>query len=274
MSESLRVAVAQFAPGPGRDENLAGIAQLTAEAAREGAQLVVFPEYSAFFGGPMGAHWVAAAELLDGPFVAGLAEIARAHGVTLVAGMLEVASRPDRFRNTIVALAPDGALVSVTRKLHLYDAFGQTESDWAEPGAIVPAATFDVGGVPVGVQTCYDLRFPEVTRRLADAGAELVLVPAEWVAGPDKRHAWRTLAAARAIENTLYLAAADHPPPVGVGASLILDPLGREVAFLDDEVGVAAATVDRAEVARVRQVNPALALRRFRVEPVERPDTA
>lgn len=267
MSETLRVAVAQFAPGPARDENLAGVVQLVREAAREGAELVVLPEYSAFFGGKMGPHWVAAAEALDGPFVAGLADIARSNGVVVVAGMLETASRDDRFRNTIVALGADGSLLSVTRKLHLYDAFGQTESDWAEPGDIVGAESFDVGGVPVGVQTCYDLRFPEVTRRLVDAGAELVLVPAEWVAGPDKRHAWRTLAAARAIENTVYLAAADHPPPVGVGASLIVDPLGCEVAFVDDEVGVAAATIDRAEVVRVRAVNPALALRRFRVEP-------
>lgn len=268
MSETLRVAVAQFAPGPNRDENLAGIAQLVGEAAREGAELVVLPEYSAFFGGAMGAHWVAAAEPLDGPFVTGLAAIAREHTVVVVAGMLETATRDDRFRNTIVALDAEGTLVSVTRKLHLYDAFGQTESDWAEPGdSAEPATTFAVGGVPVAVQTCYDLRFPEVTRRLVDAGAEVVLVPAEWVAGPDKRHAWRTLAAARAIENTVYLAAADHPPPVGVGASLIVDPLGREVAFVDDEVGVAAATIERAEVERVRTVNPALRLRRYRVEP-------
>jgi len=267
MSETLRVAVAQFAPGPSRDENLAGIAQLVGEAAREGAELVVLPEYSAFFGGKMGEHWVAAAEPVDGPFVTGLADIATSHGVAVVAGMLETASRDDRFRNTIVALGADGGLLGVTRKLHLYDAFGQTESDWAEPGEIIVPETFAINGVPVGVQTCYDLRFPEVTRRLVDAGAELVLVPAEWVAGPDKRHAWRTLAAARAIENTVYLAAADHPPPVGVGASLIVDPLGRELAFVDDEVGVAAATIDRAELARVRTVNPALTLRRFRVEP-------
>ncbi|HET8957099.1 MAG TPA: carbon-nitrogen hydrolase family protein [Microcella sp.] len=267
MTESLRVAVAQFAPGADRAANLAGIRSLAGAAAREGSELVLFPEYSAFFGGRMGEHWVAAAEALDGPFVAGLGEIAREHAITVVAGMLETATRSDRFRNTIVALDPEGALVHVTRKLHLYDAFGQTESDWAEAGEIVDAATFPVAGVPVGVQTCYDLRFPEVTRRLADAGAELVLVPAEWVAGPDKRHAWRTLAAARAIENTLYLAAADHPPPVGVGASLIVDPLGREIAFIDEGTTVAAASVERAEIARVRAVNPALALRRFRVEP-------
>lgn len=267
MSETLRIAVAQFAPGPSRDENLASIDRLVGEAARDGAELVLFPEYSAYFGGPLGPHWVAAAEPLDGPFVAGLADIARRHGVVTVAGMLETASRPDRFRNTIVAMGVDGALLTATRKLHLYDAFGQTESDWAEPGPIVTPEPFRLGGISIGVQTCYDLRFPEVTRRLVDVGVDLVLVPAEWVAGPDKRHAWRTLAAARAIENTVYLAGADHPPPVGVGASLIIDPLGRERAFLDDEIGVALATIERSEIVRVRTANPALALRRFRVEP-------
>jgi deaminated glutathione amidase len=267
MSQTLRIAVAQFAPGTSRGDNLAGIAGLVGEAARQGAQLVLLPEYSAYFGGKMGEHWVEAAEPLDGEFVRGLVAIARKNEIVTVAGMLELASRSDRFRNTIVAIDADGSLLGVTRKLHLYDAFGQTESDWAEPGEIVDPTPFTVGGVRVGVQTCYDLRFPEVTRRLVDAGAELVLVPAEWVAGPDKRHAWRTLAAARAMENTVYLAGADHPPPVGVGASLIVDPLGREIASLDDEVGVAVATVDRAEVVRVRTVNPALRLRRFRVEP-------
>lgn len=267
MSSAPRVAVAQFAPGPDRDTNLAAMASLAADARAQLADLVLFPEYSAYFGGRLDHLSVEAAEPLDGPFVRGLATIAAQQDIVVAAGMLETASRDDRFRNTIVVVAPSGELLSVTRKLHLYDAFGQTESDFAEAGEIVPATTFALGDARVAVQTCYDLRFPEVTRRLVDAGADLVLVPAEWVAGPDKRHAWQTLAAARALENTVYLAGADHPPPVGVGASLIIDPMGREIAFLDDEQGVATATIELSEVARVRALNPALTLRRFRVEP-------
>ncbi|HZK59138.1 MAG TPA: nitrilase-related carbon-nitrogen hydrolase, partial [Cryobacterium sp.] len=114
-------------------------------------------------------------------------------------------------------------------------------------------------------QTCYDIRFPEVTRRLVDAGADLVLVPAEWVRGPLKEQHWRTLVTARALENTIYLAAADHAPPVGVGNSMVVDPMGVELVTIGETTDVAVAWVSAERVAAVRAVNPALALRRFRV---------
>jgi predicted amidohydrolase len=151
------------------------------------------------------------------------------------------------------------------RKLHLYDAFGYRESDWVEPGPIAAPETFAWEGFTVGIQTCYDVRFPEVTRRLVDAGADLVLVPAEWVRGPLKEEHWRTLVTARAIENTVYVAAADHTPPIGVGASMIVDPMGVALASLGEEPGVVVAEVTRERVASVRRTNPALAVRRFGV---------
>jgi len=269
MTDRTGVAVAQFAPGADRDENLARLRALAALAVDRGAGLVVAPEYSSFFAPELGPEWVAAAEPLDGPFVRGLGAIARELGIVLVAGLVEVGTRDDRFRNTIVAVGVDGGVLAVSRKLHLYDAFGATESAWAEPGAIEPPQLFELGpeGLRVGIQTCYDLRFPEVTRRLVDAGAELVLVPSEWVAGPHKLHAWRTLVTARAIENTVYLAAADHPPPVGVGASMIVDARGELLAELDAETDAVVAALTREHLDEVRGVNPALRLRRFRVEP-------
>jgi predicted amidohydrolase len=115
--------------------------------------------------------------------------------------------------------------------------------------------------------TCYDLRFPEVGRLLADAGADVILVAAEWVRGALKEHHWRTLLTARAIENTLFVAAADHPPPLGVGHSMIVDPQGVQIAAVGTTTDVAVAHLEVDAVARVRRVNPALALRRFRVEP-------
>ena len=119
----------------------------------------------------------------------------------------------------------------------------------------------------MALQTCYDVRFPEVTRRLVDAGATLVLVPSEWVRGPLKEHHWRTLLTARALENTVFLAAADHTPPIGVGTSLIIDPMGVAVAALGEAVDVAVAFLAPERVASVRAINPALALRRFAVVP-------
>jgi predicted amidohydrolase len=185
----------------------------------------------------------------------------------VVAGLVERTDERHRFANTLVAVAPSGDLVAVYRKQHLYDAFGSRESDWVVPGEIVEPQLFEVDALRVGLQTCYDLRFPEVTRLLADAGADLVAIPAEWVRGPLKEHHWSTLLQARAIENTLYVAAADHTPPVGVGASAIIDPMGVTIAGLAETTGIAVAEVSRERIERVREVNPALALRRYRVVP-------
>lgn len=259
------VAVAQFAPIDDMQANLRVIRDLATAAVGRGARLVVFPEYSSFFEPAIGSASIAAAEPVDGDFVRVLEALAKVLGVHIVAGMLERTDDPVRVSNTLVALDPHGTLVATYRKLHLYDAFGQRESDNVIPGAIETPETFVVDGITVGLQTCYDLRFPEVTRRIVDAGADLVLVPSEWVRGPLKEHHWRTLATARAIENTVYLAAADHAPPIGVGNSMIVDPMGVELATIGDETGIAVGWVGRDRLDAVRASNPALALRRFRV---------
>ena len=264
---ALGVAVAQFAPGSDAAANLAVMSALAETAVARGARLIVFPEYSAFFEPVMSLSFVAAAEPLDGPFVTALAALAAACGVHIVAGMLEATDDPSRFSNTLIAVDPAGQQVAKYRKLHLYDAFGDRESDWVLAGAVEEPETFEAGGLRVGLQTCYDIRFPEVTRRLVDAGAELVLVPAEWVRGPLKEQHWRTLLTARALENTVYLAAADHAPPVGVGNSMVVDPMGVELVTIGETTDVAVAWVLPERLTAVRARNPALALRRFAVVP-------
>ncbi|GAA2012215.1 carbon-nitrogen hydrolase family protein [Microbacterium ulmi] len=258
------VAVAQFAPAADTEANLEVIAQLASTAAQRGARVVVFPEYSSYFVDLFDESLAAHAQEVDGPFTSALARIAAEHGLVVVAGLLERGGDGRRVRNTVVAVAADGVRARY-RKLHLYDAFGQRESDWVEPGELAEPETFEVEGLRFGLMTCYDLRFPEVGRLLADAGADVFLVPAEWVRGPLKEHHWRTLVHARAIENTVFVAAADHPPPLGVGASMIVDPQGVEIAAVGTATDVAVAHLDQAAVERVRRVNPALALRRFRV---------
>ena len=262
----LGVGVAQFAPTASREANLESMAELVERAVGRGARLVLFPEYSSYFVDPFDESLASNAETVDGPFVTALIALAAHHDICIVAGMVERADDDRRVRNTVVAVDAGGVL-ALYRKLHLYDAFGQRESDWVEAGEIAEPETFERDGVRFALQTCYDLRFPEVTRLLADAGADVVLVPAEWVRGPLKEHHWRTLLQARAIENTLYVAAADHPPPLGVGHSGVIDPQGVEVAAVGTGTDVAVGFVERAAVERVRRTNPALALRRFRVEP-------
>lgn len=255
----------QFAPSADRAANLDTIGDLVRRSAERGADLLLLPEYSSYFVDPFDGSLAENAEPLDGPFVAALTALSRQHDLTIVAGLLEEANG-GRVRNTVVAV-DGGGLLARYRKLHLFDAFGQRESDWIEPGEVEDPQTFEVAGMVCGLLTCYDLRFPEVSRLLADAGVELALVPAQWVRGPLKEHQWRTLLHARAIENTFFVAAADHPPPLGVGASMIVDPVGVEVAGVGTATDVAVAHLDRAAVSRVRRINPALALRRFGVTP-------
>ena len=265
----IAIAVAQFAPGDDKAANLEQIRDLATVAASRGARLVVFPEYSSYFTPEFGEHSVAAAETLDGPFVAGLEAIAKVLNIYLVVGMVELVQDDHRFSNTLVALDPAGGLVAKYRKMHLYDAFGQRESDWVVPGPIEVPETFVVEGLTVGLQTCYDIRFPEVTRRLVDVGADLVLLPSEWVRGPLKEQHWRTLVTARAIENTVYIAAADQAPPIGAGNSMVVDPMGIELVTIGESTDVAVAWISLDRVAEVRAVNPALGLRRFTIFPRE-----
>jgi len=262
------VAVVQTAPGDDPASNRRTITDLTEEAVRRGAQVAVFPEYSSYFSPDLGPAYLEAAESTDGPFVRHLTALADRLGVVVVAGLVAVSPDPARFENLLVAVAPGRGVVARYSKQHLYDAFGGQESRWIVPGPLAVAATFEVGGLVFGLQTCYDLRFPEVTRTLVDAGADVVLMPAEWVRGPLKQHHWTTLLTARALENTVYVAAADHAPPIGVGCSTIVDPTGVAVASVGDEVDVmAVAGVSADRIAVVRRLNPSLALRRYDVVP-------
>jgi predicted amidohydrolase len=260
------VAVCQFAPGPSRAQNRERIAEQVADAVARGARLIVFPEYSSYFVNPMDETLAENAETLDGEFVEALTALAAEYAVVIVAGLVEKATDGRRVRNAVVAVRGDG-LLSVYRKQHLYDAFGQTESDWVEPGPVGEASVFDLAGLRFGLMTCYDLRFPEVARTLVDADADALVVPAEWVRGPLKQHHWTTLLAARAIESTAYVVAADHPAPVGVGHSQIVDPQGVVLAGVGEVEGVAVATLDRESIERVRASNPSLRMRRYAVVP-------
>lgn len=263
---TLTIAAAQFAPVDDPATNLETVRAAAADAVACGARLLVTPEYTSFFTPDIDDRFVAAAQPLDGPFVTGLRRIARSTGIALVVGVAEAGETPERFRNTLVAIDASGAVLTSYRKVHLYDAFGSRESDHIEAGDPDQLPVVVVDGVRVGLETCYDLRFPEVTRRLAaaeDGAADVVLVPAEWVRGPGKEHHWRTLLTARAIENTVWVLGVGQAPPIGIGGSVALDPSGTAVAALGADPGLLVTTVDTTTTDRVRSVNPSLALRRY-----------
>ena len=255
MSEQLRVRVHQWASGLDAAANRARLP----EAVTPGADLVVLPEAFARDFGEAGSDVSGFAEPLDGPFGTELARVADAASCTVVAGMFEVAEDPARPYNTLLV---GGTSRATYRKIHLYDSFGYRESDRLTGGATEPVVV-DVAGWQVGLMACYDLRFPELARRLVDAGAEVLVVPAAWLPGDRKVAHWRTLLAARAIENTCFVVGAGQPEPRYVGHSAVFGPLGQALAEAGGGEESLEVTLDRADLLAARRTNPSLANRRL-----------
>ncbi len=247
--------MAQISSGTDPAENLELVAAATERAAAGGAELVVFPEATMCrFGVSLGPI----AQPLDGPWADGVAEIAARNGVGVVAGMFTPDG--DRVKNTLLAVTPDGERAGYD-KIHLYDAFGFAESRTVAPGAEPVIIT--VAGCRVGLATCYDIRFPRLFTTLARAGADLIVVPASWGAGPGKVHQWQTLATARALDSTAFVAAvgqaepadpqvAASGAPTGIGHSRITDPFGSVVAEYGSAPEVGVHDIDLAAVGKAR----------------------
>ena len=167
--------------------------------------------------------------------------MAAERGTTVLAGMFEQGDDPARPVNTLVLR---GAAEADYRKIHLYDSFGYRESDRIAAGPRTPV-TADLAGFRLGLMTCYDLRFPELARALVDSGAEVLVVPAAWVAGPRKVDHWTTLVRARAIENTAYVVAVGQPGPRYTGHSLVVDPWGEVLAEAGEDAETLTVALDR-----------------------------
>ena len=224
------------------------------------SDLVVFPEAFARDFGKPGSDLTEFAEPLDGPFVTRLREVSDQHGVAVLAGMFERGDDGGLPWNTLV-LADSGTLTTY-RKIHLYDSFGYRESDTLSPGAVDPVVT-TVAGVRIGLMTCYDLRFPELARLLTAAGAEVIVVPAAWVAGERKTTHWTTLLRARAIENLVYVVGAAQCGTRYTGHSLVASPYGDTIVQAENDETVLRVSLDLEAVSSAREANPSLANRRL-----------
>jgi predicted amidohydrolase len=258
-------AAIQMRTGSDRAANLARAEALVRDAAARGARLVVLPEVFAWRGPAV--EEAAVAEPVPGPTTARLGGLARDLGLWLVAGSLhERAEGEARVFNTSCLFDPRGEIVARYRKIHLFDVdlpgrVAVQESATRAPGAAVVTAPTDAG--TLGLSICYDLRFPELYRGLARAGAEVLLVPSAFTFPTGAAH-WEVLVRARAVENQCYVVAADQAgtSPQGFadwGDSMIVDPWGRVLARAGDGEGVVTAEVDLDYLARVRRELPALA---------------
>ena len=260
----MRTAIAQFGPTIDYPTNIAVMRRLVSEAAEAGAELVIFPEESMLITDGLDRPLRDVVADVWPVFTADLAATAQSHAIALIAGGYEP-NGTDRPNNTLVAFDSAGVKIAEYRKLHLYDAFAYKESAYVTPGTVLPPV-FDVNGIRVGLINCYDIRFPELARHLFQEGAELLTVSAAWVAGPHKEDHWLTLARARAIENTVWLAAAGTISDECIGRSIIVDPLGLVVADLGTHpAAIAVIDISRERTDEVRGALPALDNRRIRL---------
>ncbi len=268
MGDTLRVACVQLTARTDKAANLELAERLVARAAAGGADLVVLPEKWNGVAEPSGL--AALAESLEGgESVEAMARWARTHGVSLLGGSItERREGRERLSNTSCAFDPDGRLVAVYRKIHLFDVEvdGRVyrESEAEEPGDEPVLAELEGWGV--GMSICYDLRFPELYRLLAVEGAELLAVPANFTATTGRDH-WHVLLRARAVENQCFVAAAAQvgeplPGRPSYGRSLVADPWGVVLCEAPDEETVVVAEVDRSRLRSIRERLPSLAHRR------------
>jgi predicted amidohydrolase len=273
MADKLRVAAVQMSSQDDITANLARAAELIARAADGGAELVLLPENFAYLGPEEGKRAVAESlgDGAPGPILTAVAEAARRAGVHVIAGgMPERATDPARPYNACVAVSPDGKTMGTYRKVHLFDVDvgdGQRYCESASTTAGDAPVVVTIAGFSVGLSVCYDLRFPELYRRLVHAGADVMVVPAAFTLATGKDH-WHVLLRARAIESQAYVVAAaqwgTHPRGRRTyGKSLIADPWGDVIAQCPEGEGIALADVDRAYIERVRTNLPALLHRRW-----------
>jgi predicted amidohydrolase len=263
-------AAVQMNAGPDKATNLERAERLVRVGAARGADLVALPEVFNWRGKRV--EQAAAAETLDGHTLTLMSRLARELRIHLVAGSItEQVAGDSRCYNTSVLLGPDGGQIAIYRKIHLFDVdlpgrVTVRESDAKLAGAETVTATTQLGAI--GLSICYDLRFPELYRRLTFAGAQIIAVPSAFTFPTGEAH-WEALLRARAIENQVYVIA---PAQFGLniygysdyGNSMIVDPWGRVTARAADQEGVVVAPIDLEYQDRVRRELPALKHARLR----------
>lgn len=259
----MRLAIAQIISSADPAANLGLIREYATQARAAGAELVVFPEATmCAFGNSLRGI----AEPLDGPWAQSVRGTAQELGIVIVAGMF-TPGKDGRVRNTLLVTGP--GIDTSYDKVHLFDAFGFTESKTVDAGT--DPVTFEHGGTVFGLATCYDVRFPALFTANARAGAHINIVCASWGAGEGKAEQWDLLVRARALDSTTFVVACGQgdpatvgagpagAAPTGVGHSAVITPLGSAVAALGGKPELAVVDIEPSVVDDVRAKLPVLA---------------
>ncbi|MGE3875598.1 MAG: carbon-nitrogen hydrolase family protein [Parvibaculaceae bacterium] len=265
MAQKFIAACVQNCATPDVEADIAILAKLIDNAAAEGAELIALPEYCAGLDTKDGMLHPFAVPESDHPVLPAMAALARAHKAWILIGSIGVKSADGRILNRGYMLSPDGAVAARYDKIHMFDVDLGDGHVYRESATIMPGHEAVlapcVGGL-IGLSICYDLRFADLYRMLAKAGAQMLAVPAAFTRITGKAH-WHILNRARAIENGAYVIAPCQYGTLAGGSecyghSLIIDPWGRVLADGGEAENVVTAEIDLAEVAKTRARIPSL----------------
>ena len=259
----MKVALVQFKASVNKEENLKKIISYISKASSKKALLCAFPEFMMFYtkSSQTSKELASLSETINGNFISSISKAAKENRIQVVGSFYEKSKKNNRVYDTSFVINNSGKVISTYRKIHLYDALGFKESDKMIPGSKItkPIGT-SIG--KIGMMICYDLRFPEMSRALAIAGSEVLIVPSAWVKGPMKEEHWITINKTRAIENGCYVIAPDQVGNIYCGRSLVVDPYGKVLVDMKKKQGISFVDIDLKKVKEIRKVLPLLKNRR------------
>jgi len=249
-----RIGLIQLQVTDSKTENLRHVIQ-SLERIGQDCELVVFPEYCMGYSKRTLSrdflHRIA--EPLDGKFVKTVAEKSKEKQNVVV---LPIFEKDNASMYNTAVIVDRGQVIGGYRKIHLFDALGFRESQFFHPGSEL--VLFDVGGMTLGVATCYDLRFPELIKKQVMSGATAVIVPAAWFRGPLKEEQWQTLLMARAAENTSYMIGVGNANEHFIGRSIVVDPFGVKVLDLGYGDRIGRYEIDKNIITNAREQIPVI----------------
>ena len=265
MKSKMRIGIVQMKSSTDKVENLETSIRFVKEAGRKNTDYLFFPEFQmAYSPGnqKLDELYFVAESISNSNFLKKLRKESQRYNIGIVGTMFEKNNRIDkRVFDTAFVINKNGKLMSIYRKLHLYDAFGFQESTKFINGDKIAKPCKTPFG-KMGLMICYDLRFPELARILALQGSDIIAVPSGWVNGVMKEEHWITMLKARAIENGSYIIAPNQVGNIFCGRSMILDPLGTVLTDMGDKIGLEIVEINKERINQVRQILPLLRNRR------------